>query len=197
MRKYAEVPMWWYLVLFVLAFVAGIIANVKGNTTLSVGYYIVALLLGAVIAPFSCILYGLYGTGISTNAISKMVGGAVQPNKPIANLYFAAWSHQVILLAVNLSNWLKVGQYTKVPHRVMFFTQVYASLLGAALNYAVMNAIVTNKREILLDPRGDATWSGANIGSLNSQAITWALAKEGESRASASASIFRIPSSLR
>ncbi|KAJ5751908.1 hypothetical protein N7520_008825 [Penicillium odoratum] len=177
MLKYREVPQWWYMVLFGLAFIAGIIVTAKGETTLPVWGYIIALLLGAFIAPFSCIIYGLYGTGIGTNQISKMVAGAVHPGRPLANLYFASWSHQVILLAVNLSNWLKVGQYTKVPHRVMFATQVYGTLLGAGLNYAVMTIIVTNEREILLNSTGNAIWSGSTLQSMNSQAITWALAK--------------------
>jgi OPT family oligopeptide transporter len=177
MLKYKEVPQWWYMVLFGLAFIAGIIVTAKGETTLPVWGYIIALLVGAFIAPFSCIIYGLYGTGIGTNQLSKMVAGAVHPGRPLANLYFASWSHQVILLAVNLSNWMKVGQYTKVPHRVMFGTQVYGTLLGAGLNYAVMTTIVTNEREILLDPVGSAIWSGSTLQSMNSQAITWALAK--------------------
>ncbi|TPX15929.1 uncharacterized protein E0L32_000263 [Thyridium curvatum] len=182
MLKYKEVPMWWYYALFALAFFAGLIVNIKGDTTLPVWGYIVALLLGSFIAPFSCILYGLYGSGIGTNQISKMVAGAVHPGRPLANLYFASWSHQCILLAVNLANWLKIGQYTKVPHRVMFATQVYATLLGAGLNYAVMTTIVTNQRDILLDPLGNSIWSGSFIQSLNAQAITWALAKDMYSR---------------
>lgn len=178
MLKYKEVPMWWYLALFVLAFFAGLIVNIKGETTLPAWGYIVSLLLGAFIAPFSCILYGLYGTGVATNQLSKMVAGAVHPGRPLANLYFASWSHQVILLSVNLANWLKVGQYTKVPHRIMFATQIYGTLLGAGLNYAVMTTIVTNQREILLDPAGNSVWSGSTVQSLNSQAITWALARD-------------------
>ncbi|KAI0842029.1 OPT peptide transporter Mtd1 [Hypoxylon sp. FL0890] len=178
MLKYKEVPQWWYLTLFVLCFFAGLAVNLKGETTLPVWGYIIALLLGAFIAPFSCILYGLYGNGVSTNQISKMVAGAVHPGLPLANLYFASWSHQVILLAVNLANWLKVGQYTKVPHRVMFFTQIYGTLLGAGLNYVVMTVVVNSQREILLDPQGNNVWSGSIMQSLNSQAVTWALAKE-------------------
>ncbi|TQS32390.1 hypothetical protein Golomagni_07294, partial [Golovinomyces magnicellulatus] len=178
MLKYKEVPIWWYGVLFVLTFFAGLIVNIKGDTTLPVWGYIISLLLGGFIAPFSCFLYGLYGTGVGTNQISKMIAGVTHPGRPLANLYFASWSHQVILLAVNLANWLKVGQYTKVPHRVMFATQIYGTLLGAALNYAVMTTIVTNRREVLLDPIGTNVWSGSLMQSLNSQAITWALAKE-------------------
>ena len=178
MLKYKEVPVWWYLVLFLLCFVAGLIVNIKGHTTLPVWGYVIALILGAFIAPFSCVIYGVYGNGIATNQISKMIGGAVHPGRPLANLYFASWSHQVILLAVNLANWLKIGQYTKVPHRVMFSTQIYGSLLGAYLNYAVMSVIVSSKRAILLDPEGNNTWSGSTIQSFNSEAVTWSLAKQ-------------------
>ncbi|KAL4789766.1 OPT superfamily oligopeptide transporter [Aspergillus venezuelensis] len=163
MLKYKEVPMWWYYASFVLAFSAGLIVTIKGQTTLPAWGYIISLILGAFIAPFPCVLYGLYGTGVSTNQLSKMVAGALHPGRPLAGLYFSSWSHQVILPSVNLANWLKVGQYIKVPHRVMFATQVYGTLLGAALNYV-----------ILLDPIGNNFWSGSTVQSLNSQAITWA-----------------------
>ena len=52
MRKYKEVPMWWYGLLFALAFFAGLVVTIKGETTLPVWGYIVSLILGGVIAPF-------------------------------------------------------------------------------------------------------------------------------------------------
>jgi OPT family oligopeptide transporter len=178
MKKYKEVPMWWYYASFALAFLAGLIVTLRGETTLKPGPYIVALLLGIIIAPFSLIISGLYGDGVQTDQLSKMVAGAVVHGRPLANLYFASWSHQVILLAFYLANWLKVGQYTKIPPRVMFWTQVYATLLGAGLDYIVMIVIATSQREILLEPGGNNVWSGTYMQSLNSQAITWALAKD-------------------
>lgn len=156
MQKYKEVPRWWYLFLFFLGILAGIIVVTKDDTTtLLVWGFLVALLLGCVIAPISCTLYALFGTGIATNQLSKMLGGALHPGRPLANLYFAAWSHQVIALCVDLSQYLKVGQYIKISHRAMFATQLYGTLLGACINYFVMTSIVTNQREILLDPIGD------------------------------------------
>lgn len=111
MLRYKDVPMWWYGVIFVLAFVAGIIVNTVGETTLPVWAYIVLVILGVVIAPFSMVLYALYGNGIATNQLSKMVAGALVKNRPLATLYASSWSHQTILLAVNLSNWLKVSVF--------------------------------------------------------------------------------------
>ncbi|KAH9833613.1 OPT peptide transporter Mtd1 [Teratosphaeria destructans] len=94
----------------------------EDDTRLPAGPYVVSLLLGAFIAPFSAFLDGLNGDGFSTNQLSKMVVGAVMRGRPLANLCFASWSHQVILLTANLADWLKVGQYTKRPPAVTFAT---------------------------------------------------------------------------
>ncbi len=40
-----------------------------------------------------------------------MLAGLILPERPIGNMYFAAWSHNVISNAVNLSNDLKMGEY--------------------------------------------------------------------------------------
>lgn len=56
-------------------------------------------------------LYARYGNGIATNNLSKMLAGLLIPERPVGNMYFSAWSHNVILNAVNLSNDLKMGEY--------------------------------------------------------------------------------------
>lgn len=62
----------------------------------------------------STILYSRYGNGIATNNLSKMLAGILVPGRPVGNMYFAAWSHSVIVNALNLSNDLKMGEYRKI-----------------------------------------------------------------------------------
>jgi hypothetical protein len=64
----------------------------------------------------------------------------------------------------------------KIPPRVMFLTQIYGTVLGGFINYAVMISIVAGNKELLADSNGDASWSGATIQSYNTNASTWALA---------------------
>ena len=45
-------------------------------------------------------------------------------------------------------------------------------------NLVVMIAITGSQRELLLEPNGNNVWSGIGIQSLNSNAITWSLAKQ-------------------
>jgi hypothetical protein len=87
------------------------------------------------------------GNGIATNQLMKMVAGAVNPGQPVANLYvssssvvqfpthlssqqFSMWSHDVVSTSINLAGDLKMGQYLKIPPRVMFLTQVWGTILG-------------------------------------------------------------------
>ena len=71
-------------------------------------------------------------------------------------MYFAAWSHNVINSAVQLSMDLKLGEYLKIPPRVMFLTQIYGTVLGGFINYAVMISIVTGNKHLLADTDGNA-----------------------------------------
>ncbi|KAF0326925.1 hypothetical protein GQ607_005689 [Colletotrichum asianum] len=176
-ENYKDVPMWWYLAILLVGFFTGLGAVIKGHTTLDAWAYVCAILLGCIVAPFSLCLYGLLGTSVATNNLSKMLCGVLQPGKPVANLYFSMFSHKVTVLSVFLSTDLKMAQYLKIPWRTMFLLQTWGSLFGTALNYVIMDTIVANRREILLDPIGNQVWSGRKIQSLNTTAVTWSLAK--------------------
>ncbi|KAK7917608.1 peptide transporter [Apiospora marii] len=175
--RYKETPWWWYVAVLVISFVLGLVVVIKENITLPVWAFIVSLLVGSIVAPFSTLLYSRYGNGIATNNLSKMIAGLCLPGKPIGNMYFAVWSHNVISNAVTLSNDLKMGEYLKIPPRAMFLTQIYGTILGGFLNYAVMIAIVTGNKELLASSNGDSSWSGATLQAYNTNAASWALAK--------------------
>jgi hypothetical protein len=93
------------------------------------------------------------GNGIATNQLMQMAAGAVNPGMPVANLYvwfftlhawlllillkFSMWSHDVVTRSVALAADLKVGQYLKIPPRVMFLTQVWGALLGMFVSWTM------------------------------------------------------------
>lgn len=131
-KHYKDVPHWWYISVLVLSFILGLVVVIKENITLPAWGYVVSILLGILIAPFvscswmlqmrmnvadepqSTILYSRFGNGIATNNLSKMIAGLLLPERPVGNMYFAAWSHNVIVNTVNLSNDLKMGEYRKL-----------------------------------------------------------------------------------
>lgn len=59
----------------------------------------------------------------------------------------------------------------------MFITQLYGTILGGFINYAVMISIVSGNRHLLTDTNGNSAWSGATLQSYNTNASSWAMAK--------------------
>lgn len=51
-KHYKEAPWWWYAIILVLSFILGLIVVLKNNITLSAWAYVVAIIIGAIIAPF-------------------------------------------------------------------------------------------------------------------------------------------------
>ncbi|KAL0960205.1 hypothetical protein HGRIS_011838 [Hohenbuehelia grisea] len=178
MQRYPEVPWWWFASILILSFIAGLVVVVIGSTTLPWWAYIVSLLLGTFITPFSIILAARMGSGVFTSQLMKMVAGLINPGRPIANLYSSMWSHDVVIAAIHLASDLKIGQYLKVPPRVMFVAQIWGTVLGAFVNYFVMDSIVESRRKVLLSPTGTHVWSGQMPQILNSAAVSWSLAKD-------------------
>lgn len=41
----------------------------------------------AFVTPFSTLLYARMGNGVATQQLMKMVAGAINPGRPVANLY--------------------------------------------------------------------------------------------------------------
>lgn len=58
------------------------------------------------------------GLEFSTTILVKMIGGAIQPGKPVANLYLSIWSRNIISTVIHLAGDFKMGRYLKIPHRV-------------------------------------------------------------------------------
>lgn len=51
-KNYKDAPWWWYVVVLVVSFILGLIVVIKENITLPVWAYIIALIMGVIIAPF-------------------------------------------------------------------------------------------------------------------------------------------------
>ncbi|KAJ5348698.1 hypothetical protein MYU51_015115 [Penicillium brevicompactum] len=175
-KNYKDSPWWWYICIAVLSFIIGIVVVVKEDITLPAWGYVVALLIGMVIAIFSTILFSRFGNGIATNNVSKMLAGLILPGLPVGNMYFSIWSHNVVTCACDLCGSFKMGDYLKIPPKVVLACQIYGCMLGAAINYVIMNYIVSSHRDLLIEGNGNSFWSGAVVQSYNTKAASWALA---------------------
>lgn len=175
MQKYKEVPKWVYLCFIVVALPLSYITIYVGDTTLPWWGLTIALIFGTLMTPISLSIYGRYGSAVPTTMASKILAGTVHPDRPVANLWFAVFSHQVVETAGTIAGFLKFGQYLRIPPRINLAAQLFSLLSGAYIQYFILSGIVAEKADILRDPQGDRNWYGGVFQDMNTQGIIWSL----------------------
>ncbi|KAG1891165.1 OPT oligopeptide transporter protein-domain-containing protein [Suillus subluteus] len=173
MLKYPDAPNSWYLLTLVLSFTVGLVVIYETNSTLPWWGFVIAVLLAAVSILFFGALNAITGINIPIQTLVQMIAGYLHNGRPMANMLFVLYSYNTMSQALLLLRDLKIAQYAKLPPRAAFTAQIIGTLLGAVLNYVLMNSIIDNQREILLSVQGTNIWSGQQPQSYNSQAIAW------------------------
>ncbi|KAF8833285.1 OPT superfamily oligopeptide transporter [Paxillus ammoniavirescens] len=173
MLKYPDAPDSWYYAVFVMSFIVALIVIYKSDSTLPWWGFVIAVILAIVCILFLGALYAITGIGPSIQTFVQMIAGYLHPGKPMANMHFVLYSYNAVSQAMLLLRDLKIAQYAKLPPRAAFTAQIVGTLVGAILNYVLMNSIIDNRREILLSVEGTNIWSGQQPQSFNSRAITW------------------------
>ncbi|KAG1765012.1 OPT oligopeptide transporter protein-domain-containing protein [Suillus occidentalis] len=173
MLKYPDAPNSWYLVVFIVAFIISLVVIYKTNSTLPWWGFIISLLLATISILFFGALAAITGLSFIIQPFVQMIGGYLHTGKPVANMYFVLYGYNTVSQAQLLLRDLKIAQYAKLPPRAAFTAQIIGTLLGAVLNFIMMNSIIDNQREILLSVQGTNIWSGQQPQQYNSQAIAW------------------------
>jgi OPT family oligopeptide transporter len=173
MQKYKEVPAWWYYLLLLISFGIAMGMMYAAESTMPWWGLILAVVIAFIVTGVNSLMSSTTGFTISTEPMIQLIGGYVMPGKPVANMWFTLYGYNTIGQATSMITDLKIGHYMKIPPRALFTAQIAGTIIGGLLNYIMMLSIVENQREILLSPQGTNIWSGQNVQSFNSGAVTW------------------------
>ncbi|KJA26235.1 hypothetical protein HYPSUDRAFT_307929 [Hypholoma sublateritium FD-334 SS-4] len=173
MLKYPDAPNSWYIVCLAISVLMALVIIYKTDSTLPWWGFLISVILAVISILFFGVLYAMTGLGLIIQPFIQMIGGFLHPGKPMANMYFVLFGYNSVTQAQLLMRDLKIAQYTKVPPRAAFTAQIVGTLLGAILNFILMNSIIDNQAPILLSVEGTNIWSGQQPQQYNSQAIAW------------------------
>lgn len=137
MSKYKEVPDWWYLVLFLIIFLLSIVVVVVYDTQLPVWGLFISLAISLVNFLPQGFLEAITNQHVGLNIVTELIGGYLFPGKPIANLMVKLYGFVPMRQGLDFSRDLKLGQYMKVPPVLLFWMQLYCTLLAALVNVSV------------------------------------------------------------
>ncbi|KAI0063813.1 OPT superfamily oligopeptide transporter, partial [Artomyces pyxidatus] len=176
MKKYKNVPHWWFLVVLLGSFAAAQATNYKADSGLPWWTLIVLLIMCFILTVIYGYLASITGFQLSWfgSGFYQMIVAFILPGKPIANMYGTMYGQYTMNQSMTLLADFKLGHYCKVPPRVTFFSQICGAIVGSILNYVMLiSAYVFDNRPALLSISGTRLWSGQNPQSFNSNAISW------------------------
>lgn len=137
MARYREVPDWWYLVLFLVIFALSIVVVVLYDTQLTVWGLLISISISMVNFLPEGFLEAITNQHVGLNIVTELIGGYLFPGKPIANLMVKLYGFIPMRQGLDFSRDLKLAQYMKVPPVLLFYMQLYCTILAALVNVSV------------------------------------------------------------
>ncbi|KAG2181569.1 hypothetical protein INT44_008384 [Umbelopsis vinacea] len=176
MEPYKDVPLWWYLVLFLICFITNMVLIFTEQLYIPWWSFLVALVIGAA----SVVPMGNYQVDIGTfNELiyGYMLNANGNSRHPIGSLVYRVVAGQCWYRAQTILQDMKIGHYNHVAPRDVFWSQIIGNVIGVPINYAVIRWVIDTKRDFLDGTKKDPLnqWTGQNPISYNSQAVQYGL----------------------
>ncbi|KAK4748696.1 hypothetical protein SAY87_015282 [Trapa incisa] len=132
MRKYKQVPEWWFWLILIVNIAATLFACQYFNSQLQLPWW--GVLLACAIAIFFTLPIGII-TAITNqtpglNIITEYIMGYLYPGHPVANMCFKVYGYISMTQAITFLQDFKLGHYMKIPPRTMFMAQVVGTLIA-------------------------------------------------------------------
>lgn len=144
MKKYKDAEDWWYVVLFVVMVGLSFAVVCGWETHFPWWAYVVCMMLPIVWTIPVGIVQAITNTQLGLNVLTEYIVGYMVPGRPLAMMMFKNYGYLCMSQALYFVQDLKLGHYMKVPPRLMFWSQLIASLWSAIVQIAVMNWALNN-----------------------------------------------------
>lgn len=171
MRAYPEVPQWWYGLVFIISF--GVSFGVIYGWPIHLPWWglILAIAIPIVFTLPIGIINAITNQQPGLNVITELIIGFALPGHPIANVTFKTYGYISMAQALTFVSDLKLGHYTKVPPRAMFWAQVAGTFLGGLINLATGTWLMDTIPDICTTSVG--VWTCPNARVFYSASIIW------------------------
>ncbi|KAF3765425.1 hypothetical protein M406DRAFT_78222 [Cryphonectria parasitica EP155] len=142
MRRYPEVPEWWYGIVFVFGFIISIVACVAWPTQTPWWSILGVTAIGALLTIPWVIIESIASTGISLNVIWQVLPGVWFPGQPMPQLVILMLGGAFEQMAGGFTTDLKYAHYAKLPPRAVFRGHVAATFVNCFIYCAILEVML-------------------------------------------------------
>lgn len=139
MRRYKQVPQWWFLVLLVGSVAVSLVMSFVYREEVQLPWWgmLFAFALAFVVTLPIGVIQATTNQQPGYDIIAQFMIGYALPGKPIANLLFKIYGRISTVHALSFLADLKLGHYMKIPPRCMYTAQLVGTVVAGVVNLAV------------------------------------------------------------
>ena len=172
MRKYPEVPQWWFIALGLICITLGIVGIEVLKTGLPVWMFFIGLIFAAIfVLPFG-IIQAITNQQFFLYVMAELFIGYALPGRPVTSMLFKSLASGTVTQAVTYCGDLKFAYYMKVPPRLIFTGQALSSLVMMISVIVAQNWAFDNIPDIC-SPEQKNNFICPNISIFSTSAILW------------------------
>ncbi|XP_075487952.1 oligopeptide transporter 1-like [Primulina tabacum] len=138
MKKYDQVPNWWFYAILVAVFGLSLYACEGFDKQLQLPWW--GLIMACVMAFFFTLPVGIIqattNQQIGLNIITEMVIGYVYPGRPLANVAFKTYGYISMAQTLGFLTDFKLGHYMKIPPKSMFIIQLTGTVVASCVCFS-------------------------------------------------------------
>ncbi|KAI9572533.1 OPT oligopeptide transporter protein-domain-containing protein [Boletus coccyginus] len=155
MSLYPQVPEWWYLVLFVIVFILGILTIEWWHTQMPVWAFVFALLISYTFVVPCGMIQAVTNQRVGLNVITELVIGYLLPGHLIATMFFKMFGYVTMQQALIFTADFKLGHYMKIPPRTMFWCQIICTAVAGTTQLLMQSWMFDHIPEICSNTQKD------------------------------------------
>lgn len=172
MKKYRDAEDWWYAAVFVIMIGLSFAVVCAWPTDFPAWAYVICMIIPLIWTIPIGVVQAITNMQLGLNVLTEFIVGYMLPGRPMAMMMFKNYGYLCMSQALYFAQDLKLGHYMKVPPRVLFWSQLAASVWSAILQIAVMNWALGTIPGICTDEQKD-NYTCPNASVFYTASIVW------------------------
>lgn len=148
MKKYKDVPDWWFLVVLVVALVLGILCIKLYPTQTPVWGLFFILGINFVFLIPICFIFSMTGFNMTMGVITEIIIGYALPGNGLALMTLKSLGYTIDNQAESYIADQKLAHYAKIPQRAVFKGQLVGVLIQCFVSLGVISWQIVNVKDI-------------------------------------------------
>lgn len=137
MKEYEDCPESWYVALLGVAFILACVSTLYYDTGFPVWGIFLAIAFSFTLQVPLGMIMAMTNNEITLNVVAELIAGYALAGKPIANMIFKNFGYVATAQSIQFLADLKLAHYTKIPPKLVFAAQLWATIWGGLTSIGV------------------------------------------------------------